>query len=301
MLRTVAGWWVVGLVLTGLVAGSAVFGPDLAGTALRQAAPAPPPVGTCVDQGDLNWTVVSCAAPHHGEVVAAVGAGVDGDEFAAGRCGLAVSEWIGTEFVADERGAVPENGEWTPPGVWVEPATFDGPEGLRSPGWSWTACVATPVIFYPADGRYPGTLRGINGRTAADRPPALRRCHEQPRTPTSQTACDGPHRGELVAVRLVVQENDPASGIPPGPLDTSEDLTRCLDLVTDYLGAPLEAHAGTLRAEIAQVRYGSGAVVQAGSVRSYQRFRLSCLVEVVGDRLLTDSIAGIGTGPLPLD
>lgn len=299
MIRTVAGWWVLGLVLSGLVAGSAVFGPDLVGSALRQSPPVPPAVGTCVDQREFSWIQVSCAQPHHGEIVAAVGADDVATGSAVDLCGSTVRTYVGVDPGAMDWAGVPASGEWAPPEVWVEPTTFDGPDGRASPGWSWQACVATPVVFFPADGRYPGSLSGINQVPVADRPSALRRCHELPQAPETRIPCDQPHRGEMVAVRLVVREYDPTVDAAPEAADSPADLARCTELVDGYLGTPVGGRPGALRVEITQVRYGSGATIRDGVSRSYLRFRLSCLVEVVGEQLLTASVAGLGSGALP--
>lgn len=311
MLRTAVGVWVLILVVVGLVAGSSLLGPGEPGSAVRQSPPAPPAVGSCLRSID-DPAVVPCTTPHVGEVVEAWGGAETGS--APDSSGQAEQCWPAVlDFVGDPRV------EPLSPGItWVWPlpdfstAVVGGPGHEQVPEWSWSAC----VLVQDGSQKIPSMREVADSRTP--RPAGWRFCSTGPDIGTSAVPCTVAHRFETIATgtidvispELVTElvAEAVALGRTDGPqldlaglvVDHPAAADECRSLVEIHLGGSRPAGEEALRSSV--VALGFLTVTASDDViTSREGLVLSCVVEVVGESDLVDSVAGIGSGPLPYE
>lgn len=307
MMRTAVGAWVLILVVVGLVVSSSLFGPDPSGTAVRQSPPEPPAVGTCVTSYD-NPEIVPCDTVHIGEVVRSwVGADpASGSSDPLDHCWKALADYLG-----DNRGPrMSLEIDWWWPVPSNSPWVIRGPGHDRTPDWSWSAC-----ILVPQESPVAHSMRGLSD-PREPRPSDWRYCGSTPDVWTGLLPCTEPHRFELIASGIIgvippdLMERAVADAVALGRKDnTSLDLsgviidypaaaTECRSLVELHLGGPRPDGESGLRSILAGVGFAESSSSD-GVLTSRSGLVLNCVVEVVGDPELVDSVAGIGSGPLP--
>lgn len=292
------------LVLVGVVVSSSLFGPGEPGAAVRQEPPVPPAAGTCVGEPNyLEPVFVPCTEPHLGEVFLAwtgrlpdslvpplaVPAGAFADD-PRSWCAGVVDDHLGLGAILSQRV------EWSLPGAGSAVVLVRGPEAEYLPGWSWTACVLLPTRIGTNSDAAPftGVLSNVLTDPSSPRPEVWRRCGGA----WAEIDCSAAHRSEQVATATV--QVSPAEMV----LFQSGDVTftdpvveaECSTLVDRFLGRSGGAPDPRLRPVVSYL--GPDLLGTTGGEPSGVSF--DCSVEVVGEQDLVGSVAGLGTGPLPL-
>lgn len=334
MMRAAVGSWVMILVFSALVVSSGLWGAAEPGVAVRQAPPAAPAIGTCT-LGLRAPQIVPCDSPHDGEIVLTWTGGVPSttldptrfppESFPADtpqpHCQQAAEDYFGlagrVEFSPDI-GWYPIVGQW-------QTAIGDGPTPRFIEGWSWSACL---IRGYGNDGNpieLTQSLRGAGRTPSPALPESWRTCLPNSGYWTEWKPCGDAHRAELVASAEIAltEEADrrrlseqiaemssspsaqlgveiaPTARTPTFDLDLPAAEQECRDLVENYLGTSLDDR-DDLRAVMSyESPYYGDSVTVDPAVDVPVGVYGSCSIEVLGDRELVGSVAGVGTGPLP--
>lgn len=271
--------------------------------------PVPPAVGACVRPGP-PITLLDCRDNHPAEVAAVWPSRVEPDaEHGYGGCLSSAARYIGT-------GTDEVTAGWAAPTFLQTVRIVTGPETRPLPGWSWAACLIIPVV--PGGGGYSGTIADL---AQGGIPVQLRRCFavvgdpgpgvgpDPPLTSqfTTGISCRADHRGEVLGIRRVRIPGPTDGPEAPTPGDSQQIDTdprraaECTELARSVLGVPDPSfgHRLVLRVRLAAVGFTTS-VSPAKEIVTSVDYAASCTVESPAGRVLFDSLAGIGTGPLPL-
>ncbi|MTD15899.1 hypothetical protein GIS00_18345 [Nakamurella sp. YIM 132087] len=291
--RRVAGWWLVGLTVVGMLVSALYLGPGRGGDAVRGPVPPPPPPGACVQQHPGRVVLVACSEPHSADVVlawsAATGTTPEGDPYSV--CQAAAAEFVGVQRQISEAVDRGTSG-WTPPPLSWTSTLVSGPAGEMIPGWSWTACLVRPLIGHRPIGEYQGSMLSL-GRTER-RPAVLRWCYRFSGAPSGVTGCTEPHAGEFLSARMVRVAGDRPAPVAP----SAEALTSCAGRAAAVAGSGDPTYAGSLRVAVGYQLQGAGN--STGGDAGYLVYLETCSLEAAGGRLLIDSVIDWGTAPPPL-
>lgn len=327
MMRAAVGSWVLILVLSGLVVSSGLAGPAVPGAAVRQPPPPPPPIGSCLAD---TWTgqIVECSQEHFGEVILAWTGDRPTEQLPDGavaaddqeRCWQATAEWIGeAEPVGYSEGI-----DWFRSTVALDTRIATGPVRPLIDGWTWSACVVMPMD--PSSGQalpWQGSVRGAGLDPFRPMPDAWRTCIQAGETWQAWVPCTQPHTFEPVAWAAVplpqadlqrlaqeqlqayeqsVLDGRSATAWPAVAPDVDHPVAEqeCRALAEEFLGAPLSTHEGELTAVITwspSYTWGSGEFDPAETLPT--GVSADCRLQVLGERKLAGSLAGVGAGPLP--
>jgi hypothetical protein len=312
--RRVWGTALVAVVLVGALVVPSLAGRRIAGTAAAVPVPDPPRVGQCLlaaaDGGrsvlEFNQVTVSaagvgpCGGQNFGEVVAVASDVHTFPSTVTNRanhpeplaCQPAARRYVGWS-VADDDPTIGETGNsypgsGEPDGSGVGPGRRLGPWrpvstssiALYGPnlwqfqaGQHWLACV-----LVPRDVPYAGSVRGGPAGSAAS---AFASCWNRGAfVPREPIPCAQPHSGETFGVARL-------GDIDPAVIDRS-----CVDLVTAATGMSDPVRGGVITIAV-QVDASNGGAASDSAGQA------SCTIGVVADRRLTESLTGIGDGPLP--
>lgn len=333
MTRAAVGSWVLILVFSAFVVSSGLWGAAERGAAVRQAPPTPPPVGTCT-LGLRAPQLVPCDGDHDGEIVLAwtgdspttpldptreVPEGAENDPQL--HCQQAAEDYVGVagpvEFSPDI--------QWYPTSVQWQTALSHGPARQFVADWSWSACL---IRSYGSDG-YPlmltQSVRDAGRTSAAQLPDSWRLCIRTSGYWFESLPCTTPHRAELIASAEIALPDDAdrqslrdqqqklwaspeqvfgeLQPQAPAPVRFQLDLPaaeqECQDLVEAYLGGSAGSRDDLLAVMTYEsLYYGDRASVDPAVDLPVGVYG-SCTAEVVGERDLVGSVAGIGSGPLP--
>lgn len=308
------GGGVVVLALIGTLVGSVLLGPGEPGRATRAAPPAPPAVGTCID-GFLDPVEVPCSEVHTGEISLSWSAGSPPDpsgyEDIVGTLPYPVDDladdpqllcWVASQAylgLPPSPQAAPSGFTWTTPGVGANAEMIYGPADSALPDWSWSACLFSPApIGSGSTLGYTGSASGVVADESLPRDAGWRLCSDGPDLWAGLTNCRGSHRFEIVSVGNVNIPGDQPSISAWDDYPDPTALGECIVLADTYLGTPVATHSDTLRATVL--------LTDASAFRNEQgdwvtAINTVCVVGVDEGSTLTDSLAGLGKGPLPLD
>lgn len=296
--------------------------PPLRGTAGRTLPPEPPPVGACGKMLDTGFAVVDCASAHTVEVAYSVGA--VGPSLSYGFCADRAREYVGSPASGDD--------DSYPAGTWSLPLRYAsrlaaGPGTGSYPGWSWRACLVSPIGPVPWSG-YLSSVRNLNPTT---RPAALRPCFTRSQDNLAVVSCTQPHRGEIIGVQVILP-HAAAGSAPPGLSGSGFDddglgdglsddeltgggnaaaseadvrASSCRRSAADFTGVTDPTYAGQLRVVVLP---GPGTPLRgplSASTGAYYgsdvgQTWLLCTLETVVDTQLIESIANWGDRALPL-
>lgn len=280
-----------------------VLDPGENGRAGRAPLPAPPPVGACLtdDAGSGppnwelgDWRVVGCDQPHTMEV--AKSWALDDPtrlptpgftaQSAAAQCLLAVDTYIGggLDFGYEK---------WFQPLINPVSRLLEAPISDRVNARGWTACVAQS----PHDQTYSGSVGHLGA--PADRPSAFGLC----RMATLDISCLQPHDEEVFGLVSGFEPLDlsrPATvrGLLPARAELD---SQCQQMSADLLQrsvsdwGPVTGHLEISRDGAQFSRPDEAGVLIAG----YLNF-VECSIRVGTGLTMSDSLVGVGTGPLPL-
>lgn len=334
MMRAAVGSWVLVLVFSALVVSSGLWGAAAPGTAVRQPPPAAPPIGACVI-GSQAPEIVSCDREHDGEIVLTWHGDMptttldpalfSPEDFSATdplpHCWQAAEEYLGRVDPIK----LSTDATWYRFSVFTNTTVTYGPSLGLVDDWSWRACVVSPTDAESDPTTSVGSLRGVALDPDRALPDAWRPClARSDESWGSWITCTTPHQAELIGTvnltlpvaeleRLRVEheqalEEQELSGLsssyrgpPPVVLSHPVAEQECHDLVEDYLAGPLDNRAGELRTALVfralQYEGVNGVIDPAVDIPT--GVYGECRVEVVGDRDLIGSVAGIGADPLP--
>lgn len=324
--KTVGVGLLVAALLTVLGLGL-VAGPGAAGSPSRAASPTPPRDGACATTRSSEAAgnvliVVDCRERHTVEVVHSwqaepPGPGWPGPEAASRTCAERARAYVGVP-PADDPDALGD--AWTTPLRYrAELAVGPGNRAYRQ--WSWRVCLVRPALPAPGANGYRGSVRDLD--SGATRPVELRPCYAAWTTPLIAVECGAPHRGEVLAMRMVSGDpgsgsgsgdpgsggygsfGDPGSGDPANP----GDREQCTSAAIAQTGAEDPTYGGELtvsvREEIGTTFLGpvgtadgpTGARTEVSQARW-----LLCTIELTAPAgpALVGTVAGLGAGPLPL-
>lgn len=335
-MRAAVGSWVLILVFSALVVGAGLGGPPVTGAAARQAPPPPPPVGSCV-VGTRAPEVVPCDTDHDGEIVLtwtgdAPTTALDRTRFPAAdypdddpqlHCWQAATDYIDLTLPLEYSAGL----RWYPSSLSWQTSVGHGPVTSFVDDWSWSACI---VRSYGMDGRAMTSTMSVRDLgqdpTGGDLPDDWRTCVRDAEQSFDWLPCTEPHRIELVASgelavpeeadrRALLEQQQAYATAQQSPvgqpmsdrflqrprfdLDNPTAVQECHDLVDGYLGGGLEER-DDLRPVLTwtSLYYGESLSVDP-MVDVPVGVYGECSVEVVGDRDLLGSVAGVGSGPLP--
>ncbi len=289
------------------------------GSASRAPDPPPPPIGSC-----LAWPaeeVIDCASPHTLEVAGTWSAadpdlpGVNSD----GDCGTTALSYLGMRpKVLDPR--------WQTPVPFFDGTVsiFGGVDGsavsvrvVRAPkmqrldGPGWKVC-AVGLTSPPSS--VVGSIRQLSEKT--DRPAIFGHCRKVDEAVSTAGAgilaieavpCSGPHGEEIFGQAFAQVYDDPEFEAVPGTaplteLPTEETIhSQCQQMLKDLLLVDDPTFAGRLavRSQYLVDRVEVGERGGAANMGGTSVFAECALVTSDGT-VLTDSLVGIGTKPLPL-
>lgn len=328
MMRAAVGSWVLILVLSALLVSSGLAGPGVPGAAVRQPPPTPPPIGSCV--ADLrSGQVVDCSQEHFGEVILSwtgtrlTGAdeplpdgAVASDDHDA--CWRAVEDWIGLAEPVEYSDGI----RWFRSTLSLETQVATGPVRRVIEDWSWSACVVRPADTSGTAIPWRGSVRGAGLDPFRPMADAWRTCQRGDEL-WVWVPCTQPHTAEpvggaeislpqaelerLAAEQLLAQEqqvldDQDATFWPAVAPKVNHPVAEqeCRTLAEDLLGAPLSTHDGELTAAITwspSYTWSSSEFDPAVTVPT--GVWAECRIQVLGDRTLIGSLAGVGAGPLP--
>jgi hypothetical protein len=304
--RRVWGTALVAFVLMAALVVPNLAGRRIVGTAGPVPVADPPRVGQCllaaVDGGrsalEYNQVTVAaagvapCGGRNFGEVVAVASDVHTFPSTVSNRtshpeplaCQPTARRYLGWDVAADElsvgesggsgSGSARELGPWRP--VSTTSIALYGPNLWQYlSGQHWLACV-----LLPRDAPYAGSVRGGPAGPASS---AYALCWNRGGfVPRETVACSHPHTGETFGVARVGDDNDRAE------LDGS-----CGGLVRAATGMSDPGRAGAMTVEVL-----IGGSSSAGS-QSDSTGQAACTISVAGEGRLTQSLTGIGDGPLP--
>lgn len=278
-----------------LIIMTSLASPPFSGAPSRAQPPDPPAVGACGELRDGALVLVDCAGLHTVEVVHAQDA--TGPALTYGFCVGEVREFVGSPS-SGEDGAY-SAGRWSLP-LRYSARLAAGPGTVGIPGWSWRACVVSPVGPAPWSG-YRGSVRDVDPLT---RPAALRPCFAVTADVLSVLPCTAPHRGEIVGIQLV---RSPATELSDAETERIALLreTSCRDAAATFAGVGDPTYGAELRVVVLP---GPGAPLRGplsadtGVYYSSESDRdwLLCTLQTAADVDLVDSLAGWGYRALPL-
>ena len=277
------GLLVVGLVLAAVVVVAGLQARTVAGTAVLGRVPGAPLVGQCLLEappprgGDTPLRLGGCSKLHYGEVAAVLGANgpadpadscTDQDDFLG---------WQPLDLTAS-------HASWHPVDI---PVTALVPTALqRSFGQHWLACVVTPLV---SGSSYAGSVRGVlaTGRV----PAAFAECTAGLYVPMGPISCLEPHPYELFGRAQLPDTFQDQSGLD----------ADCRLIVSAATRMPDVTAGGELDVRAVPFHENSTGITVPGlpDGPSDVRAQTVCLVGVTGDRLLTASLHGLGSAPLP--
>lgn len=312
-----------------------VLEPPLAGQPSAEPPANPPPIGACIllaavgalgavggDPGALGeeWDSgttdvvrsVPCSEPHNGEIAWSASSRSANQALAgsyeaqwatapspaaaaAAKCSEWASGYVGTG-IAERANSL---GSWLPIPPYSVSAIVRGPTADYPERLGWFAC----VVSSPGGESYLGSVRGDGGELGGRRPGAYATClalGEAAVATLEYSTCGQPHRIEFMATLLVTQQMAEAGRVDV-ELSSEELLTQCRAAVSQMTGSPDPTYAGRLSVSVETVsQRGITASEPLPNLAVGQLIRPDCLVELVGDGVLTDSLIGLGAGDLPV-
>ena len=296
MQRKLVGFAIVAVALLSVLALAALLAPPRAGTPSRTASPEPPSVGSCGILASAEFIARDCSEMHGAEVVSIWRAGDPQSAVPTfGSCTEAARAYVGSP-PAQDAGAY-QIEQWSLP-LRYRPLVISGPNGTSLAAWSWRLCLVVPIGPAPWQG-YSGSVRSmpLNGARSA----ALRPCLLDNAPDLVIVGCSTPHIGEVVGTQRIPLRD--------GPVDIPSDGIRqesCVAAAAVLTGAADPTYAGVLRIEVlpqpgarwvAPLSADTGAFYTSDGESDW----LICVLESAGNGRLLDSVADIGTGPLPLE
>ncbi len=258
--------------LTVAVSVPRLLSPALVAQPSPVALPAPPPVGACLR---LDASVVPCGEVHAGEVTARWAADAPGRPVDDGdsRCRAATFEYVALGLIGSAQVWRPAFGASS----WVVHAPATQRVGSRG----WSVCVVGPSRAAASVGSV-----HAQGRAPLTRPAAFGVCVT---ADGITVACDRPHRVEYLSdavgfARSLINERE-----------ARRWRTGCTELAAALLDTGDPTMGGRLSVEFRTVAADPRTNLDPPSSLVFG----VCAVAVTGDRDLTGSVYGLGTGELP--
>ena len=254
------------------------------GTAGRASAAEPPRVGDCLTAAALS--VVPCTDPHAWEVSARWLA----DDPAAAGTGKYCRRQAGDLVSAVPAPVV---------GTWSIPTNFES-SLLAAPAGAggWLICALRPATHE----NYVGSFIGV--ADIADRPHVFGTCYDASLS-GPPTSCQRPHASELLAT-LSGEFTDFIL-----PSDTSGDTTgdhlvpgvtaAMLAAECDQLAAVLTDSADPTRGGQLEIAFSEAVVSSDSKYPTTRQFQASCAMRSSPNRLLADSVVGLGDAAVPFE
>lgn len=289
------------------------------GSASRAPDPPPPPIGSC-----LAWPadeVIDCASPHTLEVAGTWSAadpnlpGVNSD----GDCGTTALSYLGMRpKELDPRWQTPVpifDGTMSifggVNGSALSVRVIRAPQMQRLSGPGWKVCA---VGLSNPPSQMVGSIAQLSERT--DRPAIFGYCRNVDETTAAAgvgilaieaVPCSEPHGEEIFGQLFAQVYDDPEFEAVPGTAPLTELPTQqaidsqCQQMLKDLLLVPEPTFAGrlTVRSDYLVDRVDVGDSGGAANMGGTSLFAECALVTSAG-QMLTDSLVGIGTKPLPL-
>lgn len=296
MHRQAAGFVVLLLAVLTIAIMKGFVAAPAAGLAVRSPPPAAPTVGACGDLSGPEFVQVDCAQNHSMEVAFAWAAGDAGADpqpsFAV--CTDKVRRYVGSAPAQDP--TAHRIGAWSLP-LRYRQVIVTGPNGVDLEEWSWQACLVVPMGSATADG-YQGRVRSVPATGPASS--ALRACYNKSAPAITVTPCSNPHLGEIIGTQPLPLATDVNS------IALSDELnTSCTAEVGEIMGAADPTFGGQLRVAVLSDRGSQSTGPWSADIGVYYTSDglgwLVCAVESAGGRKLLDSVAGVGSGPLPFE
>lgn len=214
---------------------------------------------------------------------------------AAAKCSEWANGYVGTGIAQGANSL----GSWLPIPPYSVSSIVRGPTADYPERLGWFAC----VVSSPGGESYRGSVRGDGGELGGRRPGAYATClalGEVAVRTLEYSTCGQPHRIEFMATLLVTQQMAEAGRVDV-ELSNEELLTQCRQAVSQLTGSPDPTYAGRLSVSVETVsQRGIEASEPLPNLAVGQLIRPDCLVELVGDGVLTDSLIGLGAGDLPV-
>ena len=268
-----------------------LIGPGIAGQATIEPVDGPPTAGDCVavdpfsspagpEPPSAQWG--ACDRPHFGEVVLVVENDSTFPRMEKDQHNVPDPDGC-TRATAGELGlsaALAGVAPWVL--VPIGPVGLIGPDQRqRADGQHWIACLA----YSAADGTLPRPLRDLFDAGAL--PPSFGGCTDG----TPHGSCRDPHSTEGLADVELTYALPPAATL----------AARCAALVAVVTRMPDVTAGGALRVVSLVNHYDvSGHPIVGYPTAADQPATASCGLQVTGSSLLTSTLIGLGTGPLPV-
>ncbi len=328
MNRRVAGCLLILAALIGGLTVSVLVRVGTPGIAARSALPPPPAAGACVvrsqpaalatpsesvspvgsSSGSAVVRVVGCNQPHDAEVSASwAGMSVASANSAPADLYQACQDQTGQYLDTKSGSQVPTlaSGTWGVPPVPFVVQVAHGPSGVLVRGWSWQACLVSPIVPRIFLTGYTGRLADL--RLSTPTPPNLRVCYFKNSSIRSGTSCDLEHFGETFASQRIRIDGVDGVGLIQRDSDPLK-MAECAAIAQTATGVEDPTFGGRLTLVVDLNRIGDGGVnVPTGRAdnaeeisQTYALFQASCSLEATGTRRVYGSIVGVGLGPLPL-